>query len=204
MKRYQPNRLLEEMHWLKAFGFALVVGTAAISIIASCTPKMHKVSAKVDQASINTENADSVTLHYSNNGSVRARLVAQKFEHATTAKPPFIAMKNGMRVEFFGENAAPTSVLTAKQGRFYETSSDVLVQDSVVITNAARGEQLRTEELVWNEKRQIFYTEKAVTITTPTQLIYGDGMEANQDFTYYKILNPKGVIAVSKGNLPVQ
>jgi len=41
-----------------------------------------------------------------------------------------------------------------------------------------------------------------VRIITASQIIYGDGMEANQDFTHYKILNPKGIIAVKKGAIP--
>jgi LPS export ABC transporter protein LptC len=183
---------------------ALLTACGMLCMMHACTPKIQKVRGKVDASAINAENADSVTLHYSNNGSVRARLIAKKFEHATSAKPPYVAMSNGMRVEFFGADAQPTSILTAKRGRFYETSSDVLVQDSVVIVNASKGQILETEELIWNEKRQIFFTEKYVTIKTPTQVIYGEGMEANQDFTYYKILQPRGVIAVSKGNIPVQ
>jgi lipopolysaccharide export system protein LptC len=73
----------------------------------------------------------------------------------------------------------------------------------VVVTNA-KNEQLNTEELVWNEKLQKFYTEKFVKISTPTQVIYGDGLESNQTFTQYKITNVKGIIGVNKNSLPGQ
>jgi hypothetical protein len=31
--------------------------------------------------------------------------------------------------------------------------------------------------------------------------MYGDGLEANEDFTWYRILNPKGVVQVDKGEV---
>ena len=47
-----------------------------------------------------------------------------------------------------------------------------------------------------------FFTEKDVRITTTTQILYGTGMEANRDFTWYRILNPKGSVDVEKGEVP--
>ncbi|MFM2388170.1 MAG: export transporter periplasmic protein LptC [Bacteroidota bacterium] len=178
--------------------------SAIVLLAIGCTNKLQRKSSKIDAQVLNTENADSVVLRYSNNGSLRARLSARKFVHATTAAPPYVDMSGGLKVEFFAGDGVPTSVLTSKSGRLFENTNDVLVRDSVVISNAAKGEQLCTSELVWNEKKQMFFTEKAVEIRTPTQIIYGDGMEANQDFTYYKVLNPRGVVAVSKGKIPVQ
>ena len=55
--------------------------------------------------------------------------------------------------------------------------------------------------LIWNEKIQKFYTDKFVTITTPTQIIYGDGLESNQNFSDYTILKVKGVFGVNKSTI---
>ena len=65
-----------------------------------------------------------------------------------------------------------------------------------------KGEKLNTEELVWNQSAKKLFTEKFVKITTPTQVMYGDGLEANEDFTWYRILNPKGIVAVDKKEIP--
>ncbi len=32
--------------------------------------------------------------------------------------------------------------------------------------------------------------------------MFGDGLEANQDFTWYEITNIKGVMQVNKGDVP--
>jgi LPS export ABC transporter protein LptC len=175
-----------------------------VIVLAACTNNMQSVNAIVDKQSLDTESADSVTLYFSTNGFTKAVLRSKTFKHVLNAQPPYVDMSNGLRVEFYNEAGQPTSVLTAKRGRYFEADNNVLVRDSVTITNKEKGETLTTEELIWNDKKQLFFTEKYVTITTPTQIIHGDGMEANQDFTYYKIINPNGVIAVEKANLPAQ
>ena len=39
-------------------------------------------------------------------------------------------------------------------------------------------------------------------ITTPSEILYGNGMEANRDFTWYKITHPTGTVQVNKGEVP--
>jgi LPS export ABC transporter protein LptC len=192
---------LRKLFFIKVKNLFNIFFYCTIALSIGCTSSMQKVQTKIDKSLLDSENADSVTLYYSTNGQTRARLAAKKFTHVLTAKPPYVDMTDGIKVQFFGADDSASSVLTARRGRYFEDNNNVLVRDSVVITNN-KNEELHTEELVWNEAKQIFYTEKKVTIYTPTQIIIGQGMEANQDFTYYKIINPIGIIAVPKNKLP--
>ena len=92
------------------------------------------------------------------------------------------------------------STLTARYARWYEKQGNILIRDSIVVVNK-KGEKLNTEELVWHQGIRRFYTEKFVRITTPTQVMFGDGLEANEDFTWYEIKNPKGVVRVNKSEV---
>jgi LPS export ABC transporter protein LptC len=150
---------------------------------------------------LNTENATGVSIIYSKEGHTKARLTTKTFQHIQNAKVPYIEMKNGLSVEFFDLNLKNESTLTAKYGKYFEQTGDVIVKDSVVVYNNKK-EQLNTEELTWNEKSQKFITNKFVKITTPTQIIYGDGLESNQSFTEYKITNIKGMIGITKNVIP--
>lgn len=151
---------------------------------------------------LNTERAEEVTILYSKEGFVKARLTTKTFNHIQNTTVPYIEMKNGLKMEFFDDSLKNQSTLTAKYGKYFEQNGNVLVRDSVVIFNNKK-EQLNTEELIWNEKIQKFYTEKFVKITTPTQIIYGDGLESNQNFSEYKIINIKGIIGVNKSSIPL-
>jgi LPS export ABC transporter protein LptC len=169
----------------------------------SCKSNLEKVNTKIDKSALDTEKADSVTLLYSNNGQTKAKLQAKTFIHAMENTLPYIEMKDGLKITFFNAEQAVTSVLTARRGRYFENNNNVLLRDSVVVKNV-KNEELHTEELIWNEQSKLFYTEKAVRIQTATQIIYGEGMEANQDFTIYKIMNPKGIISINKNKMPMK
>ncbi len=150
---------------------------------------------------IKQERGEDVTILYSENGFTKAKLFAHSFFQKKDIEPPFVEMKDGLRVDFFDQETNVTNTLTAKYGRYYESKGNVLVKDSVVVKNA-KGETLNTEELIWNEKLSQFYSDKFVKVTTPTQVIYGDGLVANQDFSEYRIKNVKGVISVDKDRVP--
>ncbi len=110
-------------------------------------------------------------------------------------------MKKGVKVEFYNDSEQVTSTLTAQYARYYEQQQNILVRDHIVIVNK-KGEKLETEEMVWNQTIKKFFTEKPVKITTPTQVLYGDGLEANEDFSFYTIKNLKGQVQVNKGDVP--
>jgi len=147
------------------------------------------------------ERGEDVTILYSENGYTKAKLFAHSFYQKKDITPPFVEMKDGLRVDFFEVDATIKNTLTAKYGRYYESKGNVLVKDSVVVQNI-KGETLETEQLIWNEKLGKFFSDKQVKVTTPTQIIYGDGLEANQDFSTYKITNVKGIISVDKNRVP--
>ncbi|MEI8279841.1 MAG: LPS export ABC transporter periplasmic protein LptC [Bacteroidota bacterium] len=169
----------------------------------SCKNDPKDINALVGKSTMREDRAEDVTLIYSEHGKVKARLFSKEFIHNEIAKPPYYDMKKGLKFEFYNDSLTVESTLTALYARYYELQGNVLIRDSVVVVNK-KGEQLNTEELVWNEQLKKFYTEKFVRITTATQVMYGDGLEANQDFTWYEIKNPKGIVMVNKEEVPAQ
>jgi LPS export ABC transporter protein LptC len=111
--------------------------------------------------------------------------------------------RKGLRIESYDDSTRMQSTLTARYARYYMRQGNILIRDSIQVVTK-KGERLSTEELVWNERLKKFYTEKFVRIKTPTQVMYGDGLEANQDFTWYEITNIKGIMQVNKGDVPAE
>lgn len=102
---------------------------------------------------------------------------------------------DGLLVEFFDNNKRKTGQLSAKYGMRYEAEDKVVVQDSVVWKSNS-GEQLDSEELIWEERNERIYTNKFVTVTRPDEIIFGYGFEADQNFTRTRIKAIDGVIKV--------
>ena len=90
--------------------------------------------------------------------------------------------------------AAVDSAYTAHAG---DSTARITARDSVVMTTVKK-EKLETAELIWDEKTAKVYTDKFVKVTKPGEVIYGFGLEAEQDFSYWKIIVPKGRIKVEQ------
>lgn len=172
-----------------------------LMLFTSCKNDPKEIDALVTKNTMREDKALDVTILYSEDGQTKARLFSKEFIRNEVAKPPYIDMNKGLKVEFFDDSLKVKTVLTARYARYYEQQGNVLIRDSVVVVNQ-KGERLQTEELVWNQNVRKIYTEKFVKIHTPTQILYGDGLEANEDFSWYIIKNPRGIVQVDKSEVP--
>lgn len=180
--------------------WAVVICIILFSVTA-CKNDPKEIDALINKGSMQEDKADEVTIIYSEHGKSKIRMFATEFIRNEVAKPPYVDMRKGLKVEFFDDSTHVESTLTALYARWYEGKGNVLIRDSVVVVNK-KGETLRTEELIWNQNVKKFYTEKFVRINTPDQVMYGDGLEANEDFSWYRIKNPKGIVRVNKEEMP--
>jgi LPS export ABC transporter protein LptC len=64
-----------------------------------------------------------------------------------------------------------------------------------------KGEKLNTERLVWDEQKKKITSNAFVKITTAKEVITGNGLEANQDFTKYEIKNIIATIRLDDSSL---
>lgn len=192
-----PNSKFHIKNILSRIAFPVVV----ICLLAACKNDPETIRALTAKSYVQEDKAKGVTFLYSQDGNVKMRIFAREFVRNNNAKRPYIDMNKGLKMEFFDDSGKISDVLTADSSRYYEAQRDFIVWDSVQIISK-KGEKLNTDELIWNESAQKFFTEKAVTITTNNEILYGEGMEANRDFTWYRILNPKGSVQVDKGEVP--
>ena len=145
-----------------------------------------------------TETVNGLEVLYSDSAHVKARGLAPVM-YRFIDKHPRIEMPKGIKIYFYDNNQKETSTLTAKYATRDEAKKTMEARNDVVVRNE-KGEQLNTEKLVWDERTGKFSSDAFVKITTATEVIMGEGFEANQDFTKYRILHPKGNIMVSNND----
>lgn len=182
---------------IKSFALA---GILLSAFFLSCKNDPQEIDALINK-NTKEDKAEDVTIIYSEDGKVKVRMFATEFIHNEISKPPYAEMRKGLKLEFMSDSLEVESTLTARYGRYYEDKGNVLIRDSVVFINEL-GDTLRTEELIWSQSIRKIFTEKYVRINTPDQVMYGEGLEANEDFSWYRILRPKGVVKVNKEEVP--
>lgn len=102
----------------------------------------------------------------------------------------------GLEVYFYKKDRTISATLSARFGRFDKIKRLYTVTGNVVVRNVEEGKVLQTEELHWNPETKKVFTDKFVVIETPQEVLKGQGLEAAQDFSSYRILKPTGIFSV--------
>jgi len=162
----------------------------------ACETDLGKVRELTEKEEI-VETGKGVEILFSEGGMVKVKLIGNTVLSHVSEEEPYLEFKDGLKVYFYNEKMHVESRLSANYGKKYEKKTEMLVRDNVVVVNV-RGEKLETEELVWDSEKEIIYSNEFVKITRPDEIIYGDGLESNADFTDYQIKKIKGTISVDK------
>jgi len=96
---------------------------------------------------------------------------------------------------FFDKQGNMTNTVRANYGKYEKQKDAYFIRGNVVVENGVKKETLKTEELHWDKQRRKIFTDKFVIIQTPSQLVKGHGMTANQDFTDWEITDVTGRIS---------
>ena len=79
-------------------------------------------------------------------------------------------------------------------------SEKAIIRGDVRVNNVEKQQSMKTEEMYFDQNKQIIYndTTQLVRIQTPTEVLTGYGLTANQDFSRYTILKPEGVFTIDQ------
>lgn len=167
------------------------------SLLAACNDLKEEKRQVFTENDVVIEVGREVEILYSDSAVVRVRVTGPLLHNYTDRENPRQEFPAGVKIDFLEPNLSIRSTLTAKTAARYQEKGQIIARDSVVLVSA-KQEKLETEELIWDEKKAKVYTEKFVKVTKPGEIIYGYGLEAEQDFSYWKITVPKGRIKVEQ------
>ena len=134
---------------------------------------------------------------YSDSARVQVILTAPTM-NSFDGEDPYMEFPDGFKVVFHDNDGSVKSQITANYGINYENRRLMEGRGDVVVNNYDTEEQLNTEELIWDQKKEIIYSNKFVKITTGDAVLYGDGLESDQAFTNRRIIKPRGEILVDE------
>ncbi len=176
------------------FNFIKWVMAAALALLlAACQTDSERLEQQYNPEDTEVEIGRGVEILYSDSAIVRVRVTAPTLLNYVDLLEPRQEFPDGIRLDFLTPSLQVRSTLTARFAIRQQEKGLITVRDSVVLTTVEQ-EKLETEELIWDEKSKKVRTEKFVKVTKPGEVIYGFGLEADQDFSHWKITVPKGTI----------
>ncbi|MFY0600817.1 MAG: LPS export ABC transporter periplasmic protein LptC [Cyclobacteriaceae bacterium] len=170
-----------------------VVFLLTMILFSSCQKRKELINQELYDGP--TITMDSVYTKLSDSGQLVMILKAQKqldFENDDREWP------KGMYLEYLDDFGEVESTFEADYV-YYTAEEDVYRgEGNVVVQNIESGDELTTEELYWSPAEEKFYTDRFVTIVSDDEVHTGEGLEADEDFESYKIMNPSGTLKVEE------
>lgn len=167
----------------------------------SCENPIEKVKQFVDYDTITGLMAYNVVVERSDSGMMVARLeapVMRSLEH-DNADSSMLEFPNGFKVYIYDMyDTAPSTLIRGDYGVNFDKKEMMFAKHNVIVKNLTTEEMLETENLVWDQKKQILYTGTLVKITSPEKVIFGDSMTANESFTRREIFGIRATIELDE------
>ena len=166
-------------------------------ILYSCENDVKEIESLTNNKEAPISKGKNVEFVYSEKANVKIKITAPLMEEYGEEDTKYMEMTKGIKVLFYDSLKNISSTLTANYAINRVSERIMEAKDDVVVVND-RGEVLNTEHLIWLQDSSKIYTEEFVKITTEDEIIMGEGMEANQDFTKWKIHKIKGTINIKE------
>lgn len=161
-----------------------------VFLITSCT---QKETVKALEYTGPLREAADVLVLYTEKDRIKVKMQSKKILEFKNGDQEF---PEGLYLEFFDEKGVMTSTLKANNAYKFRDENKWRARGNVEIVNIEKHQQLNTEELFWTPENRKIFTEKFVTIKLESEVIYGIGLNANQDLSSYTIKDPQGEILV--------
>ena len=174
--------------------FFLIFNFYLLIFFSSCETDIPTINQILSGKNTPSETGKEVEIVYSDSGIVKMKLMAVQLDRFAGEKT-YIEMPKGVKMFFYDDSLQVTSQLKADYGIRYDNEGRMEAKRHVVVVNV-KGDTLNTEHLIWDETKARVYTKAFVRITTKDEVLFGDGLESNEDFTKYKITHLTGIVNV--------
>lgn len=169
---------------------------AAGMLFSACENDLAEVKRVTTRDTLPVQTIFNSTTTYTDSGRVTFEISAGRVDRFL-GENPYDNFTDGLIVTSYNRDGSVASKITAENAVNYTKKKRMTARDNVVLEND-EGKKLNTEELHWDESEHRIFTDKFVKITTPTEILFGDGLEAEEDFSRYEIKNIKGRIKIEE------
>lgn len=138
---------------------------------------------------------EDIYLRQSEMGQISISVFAKKFIKYNSPNKQLTEFPEGIIVVHYSIYPDTLSKISANYAVNFDEKEIWEAKGNVVAKNK-KNEILNTEYLVWDQKKKIIYSNKQVQVTTPNDIIFGEGFESDEQFENWKIQKVTGVFTL--------
>ena len=169
-----------------------IVISIGITMLFACktnSQQIEELSKEIDEAIVATS---EVEWFYTKNGKASFKLNTSKMLRFD-GEEPYIEFPIGLELHSYESDGEKDAYLRADYAIQHLSDQLIEAKGNVLLQNV-KDEKLETEYLIWDDVRELIYTEEFVKITKQGQVIMGEGFESDIYFSEYTLKKSRGII----------
>ena len=181
---------------MRSLPFILIV--ALLAMVSACQkPERTGLSKAPPGSLVPTMITDSVSTLISDSGYTRYHIEAPLWLMYEDAPDPYWTFPDGLTLEQYDENMRPDANVRCDSAVYFSRRRLWRLDGNVVMVNTLRDSFL-TQQVFWDQNRQMVYSDSFIHIVRAEGGINGFGFESNQNMTQYTVNRPTGLIPVNR------
>ena len=163
----------------------------------SCENDIEKINAITSDLKLPDQTGYNVEIAFTDSGKLKWKLYAPQIDRYNKKDNPYIEFPKGLKIEDFDSAGVVVSHLTADYAIYYQKKELGEAKNNVVAINNKTGEQLYTEQLFWDQKSEVLYSNTFSKIINAQGTHIGErGFEAKQDMSRWTLHGSRGGITI--------
>jgi len=173
--------------------FYLTLALTITDIILSCENKADSI-ANSDILNLPTLTVKKFSTVFADSGKIQMIMAAPLMESYENKEEPYSEFRMGFDIIYYDGKKDSVGRVTSKYALYTNKKKLWELRDSVVVINFDSNYKIETEELFWDQQKDIFFNDRFLKFSSDDQIVYGNGFESDSRLNKRKIRNVSGPI----------
>ena len=168
-----------------------------VLLLGACENDIERINLLTDETEAPTIQGTNIQVLYSDSAKVKVQVLAPVYKQYPTAERPYMEFAQGLEVFFYDDSAKIESQLKADYTIYYLEEQLWHATGNVVAKNFDNGDALYTDELFWDEKEELIYSDSYTRVHNEENTLYGKkGFRSHQSMSNWQLIGSSGTINV--------
>ncbi len=176
-----------------------------VMLLAACENDINKIKAiAAADATKPIQQTSDIDVIFSDSAIVKFRLTAPLMVEYMTPKNPYKVLPKGVKIIFLDKDVKEAGNIIADTGFMRDDNKLIEFRKNVVAKNA-EGTVYKSDELIWDQKKKIYYSNKPVEMTkVGGDIMRGTSFTSDDNLKHPIFQNSTAVIHVNGDGLTQQ
>lgn len=182
-----------------------MMAMVAVILFFSCSNDMKNVIQVSELEKLPLLSGDSICFVQKEYGKIVLSITTPKIlkrKAEGSDQEDIMEFPDGVVVVQYSSYPDTLSMISTNYAINYESQNVWEARGNVVAKNVQKQECLQTEFLIWDQKKGTISSNKKVQVTSPDDIIIGEGFVSDDQFTDWQVQKVTGVITFENENIP--